>query len=336
MTEHERQDTPPPRPPLDVRTLVIASLASVIGALVVTRLGYAGKLAGAALAPIVVLLVTEFGHRSSSKLEETAEKVAPVVIRHRRTGPEGTEELPTIRIGPDEPAGAEDLPTVRIDPDPSAATGVRRPPEIAEPPGAPEPEPGPRPAAEPPPTPDAAGETLRIPPSAGPAGVGTGRPYTVHAATRVRPSTRTRLIAVLAAAACGLGISIVALTLLSTASGGHVRLGTAIQNAQTHHKKKAKSPAPASTVTTSGTSSTVTRTTSASTASTTVTTATAPATTASSTSTQTTPASTLTASTATAPATTSQPPPPTTAPAPPASTPPATTPAPGPNVTTGG
>ena len=189
MTD-DRHDTPPPRPPLDLRTLAIASLASVVGALVVTRLGYAGKIAGAALAPIVVLLVTEFGHRSSARVEETVEKVAPVVISRRRSSNrEGTEELPTIVLPPPEPGA-------------------------------------------------------HIAPSGPPA----SRLYTVHSSeARSRRTTGMRLAGVLLAAACGLVASIGGFTLLSAASGGHVKVGTALQSSTGHHargKKKSSKTTP--------------------------------------------------------------------------------------------
>lgn len=228
MTDDRTDATYPPRPPLTARTLVIASIASVVGALVVTRLGYAGKIAGAGLAPIVVLLVTEFGHRSSARLGETAEKVAPVVIHplRRPSTSGGTEDVPTIVLPPD-----GERPTTQFEPSVEGPTFV---------------------------LPDGEG-----PPRARPArGASTPRLYTVHAgATHPVRSTRARLVGILLAAACGVVISIAAFTLLSTASGGHVKLGSAIQNAGSRHAK-AKKPNTASTATTGSTTS---KTTSAST-----------------------------------------------------------------------
>ena len=204
MTE-DRRDQPPPRPPLTVRTLVIASVASIVGALVVTRLGYAGKLAGAGLLPIVVLLVSEFSHRSSKQIEKAAEKVVPVVItRHRPGGRTRHVGEPPTTILPGQAAPSEG----------EGEGNVER---------------------------EVEGETVRLPP-APPPPAGSSRPYAVHVSEqRARRTTRNRLAGVLVAAACGLAIAVAGFTLLSAATGGHVNAGVRVATVHQSPSGKTKS-----------------------------------------------------------------------------------------------
>ncbi|MDX6645081.1 MAG: hypothetical protein QOK40_808, partial [Miltoncostaeaceae bacterium] len=53
---------------LSLEALAIASIASLIATIVLSRFGLAGSLTGAALTPVIVTVVKELGRRPASRL----------------------------------------------------------------------------------------------------------------------------------------------------------------------------------------------------------------------------------------------------------------------------
>src|SRR4051794_19698470 len=102
-----RQPVPPPTPPsrggFSVLTLLIAAVASVIAALVVSHFWQSGTLWATAMTPVIVALVKETLERPAQRVREVT-----VVPRHPRTGEELIVEEVEPGPGPasrPEPAG---------------------------------------------------------------------------------------------------------------------------------------------------------------------------------------------------------------------------------------
>ena len=109
---------------LSLRTLAIASAASMTAAMVVSRLFPPGTLYAAALTPVIVAAVSEMLNRPVSRLTELREQRRTMVLEAERAGIYGDEPGP-LRGAPEFAQGAEaaeelatngsgDAPPVRV------------------------------------------------------------------------------------------------------------------------------------------------------------------------------------------------------------------------------
>lgn len=80
-------DRPRVPPDLSPLTLGLASLASVVATVLVSRFGLAGTLAGAALAPVVIAVVRELGRRPVERVVRLPSGARTVVRRAPRVRP---------------------------------------------------------------------------------------------------------------------------------------------------------------------------------------------------------------------------------------------------------
>src|SRR4051812_24488761 len=98
-TRTRRQPAPPPPPPargggIDLPTLVIASAASVVAALVVSHFWGAGTIAATAATPVIVALVKEGLARPAQRITEVSARGSTAAARV--TGARDEADGPTI------------------------------------------------------------------------------------------------------------------------------------------------------------------------------------------------------------------------------------------------